>query len=270
MKKLSFIAVAFAALALGACTGNKGGQTDAAAAQDSLRAFEQEQIEASIKLNLDSLAAEIGRLQNMPVVRKDGMIALSDEEKQVKPDYLLDPAVAENAMTLAEQYRVLSALHVDKALAELYEMPTGEYDKAIAKLVAAINDPSFKVVDSDAALNENAQALYQAMEDNGRINYFWQLITSSLVEQLFIVSQNSDKFLAAMDDDAASEISLRIVLIQDAIARLTDYDAALLPVADAMEPLYVINAISVDEFKAQIAQCKDDIAESRKLLTCVR
>ncbi|MBQ7443929.1 MAG: hypothetical protein IJS59_08730 [Bacteroidaceae bacterium] len=266
MKKYSFIAVAFAAMAFAACTGKQGAQSDTDAQKDSLRIFEQEQIEASIKLNLDSLAAEIGRLQNLPVVQKDGALQLTDEEKQVKPDYLLDPAAAENAMTLAEQYRLLAAMNVDKAVAALYDMPVDDYVKAIAKLLAAINDPSFKTVDSEAAINESAQALYEAMEQNGRINYFWQIVTASLVEQFYIVSQNTEKFLASFDDDAASEISLRLVLIQDAISRLTEYDANLLPVADALEPLYGINAVTVDELKAQIEQCKEDIALSRKSL----
>lgn len=266
MKNLSFLAVAFAAMTIASCTGNKGTNTGGESQTDSLKSFEQEQIEAAIKLNLDSLAAEIGRLQNLPVVRKDGMVQLTDEEKQVKPDYLLDAASAESAMTLAEQYRLLSALQVDKAVAALYEMPTDDYDKAIAKLLAAINDPSFKEVDSEATITEFAPALYEAMEKNGRMNYFWQLATASLVEQLYIVSQNSEKFLASMDDDAASEISLRIVLIQDAISRLTEYDAELLPVADAIEPLYVINAVTTAELKAQIEQCKGEIEATRKLL----
>jgi len=264
MKKLSFLAVAFAAMAFAACQGKKGAQTGVQSETDSLKAFEQEQIEASIKLNLDSLAAEIGRLKNLPVVSQDGAFALTDEEKQVKPDYLLDASVAESAMTLAEQYRVLAALQVDKSVAKLYDMPLDDYDKSITKLAAAINDPSFKEIESDATLTEEAQQLYNAMEKNGRLNYFWQLMSSSLVEQLFVVSQNSDKFLASFDDDAASEISLRVVLIQDAITRLVDYDANLMPVAEAMEPLYVINATSVDELKAQISQAAGDIAQARK------
>ena len=57
MKKLSIFAVAFAAIAFAACGGNKCAQNVEDA--DSTKSFEQEQIEASIKMHVDSLASEI-------------------------------------------------------------------------------------------------------------------------------------------------------------------------------------------------------------------
>ena len=264
MKKLSFFAVALAAMAFAACGGNKSAQTEENS--DSLVVFEQQQIEAAIKMNFDSLAAEVARLKQLPVVQKNGMIVLTDEEKQVRPHYLLDLSVAEEAMTLAEEYRVLSALEVDKEVAALYDLPMEGYDKAIAKLVADINDPSFKVLDSEYSIYESSQMLYDAMNENGRINFYWQIVSASLVEQLYIISQNADKFLASFDDDAASNVSLRIVLIQDAINRLTEYDPELLPVAEAIDPLVVINATTVDEFKKQIVEAGDQIAQARQAL----
>ena len=264
MKKLSFFAVALAAMAFAACGGNKSAQTEENS--DSLVVFEQQQIEAAIKMNFDSLAAEVARLKQLPVVQKNGMIVLTDEEKQVRPHYLLDLSVAEEAMTLAEEYRVLSALEVDKEVAALYDLPMEGYDKAIAKLVADINDPSFKVLDSEYSIYESSQMLYDAMNENGRINFYWQIVSASLVEQLYIISQNADKFLASFDDDAASNVSLRIILIQDAINRLTEYDPELLPVAEAIDPLAVINATTVDEFKKQIVEAGDQIAQARQAL----
>ena len=275
MKKLSFFAVVVAAIAFAACGGNKTVQP--VEEGDSLRTFEQKQIEASIKMNVDSLASVIARLKKLPVVEKNGMIVLTDEEKLVKPTYLLDLSVADETMTLSEEYRsyleryseeyrVLTALQVDREIADLYGLDLSGYDKAIAKLVADINDPSFKVLDDEFSIYENSQKLYDAMNENGRINFFWQIVSASLVEQLYIISQNSEKFLASFDDQAASDISLRIVLIQDAINRLTEYDPELVPVADALEPLTVINAITVDELKEQLAEVKDEIVEARQAL----
>ena len=96
MKKLTFFAVAIAALAFTACGGNKSAQN--AEEADSIKSFEQEQVEAKIKMELDSLASEVGKLKNLPIVQagEDG-VQLTAEEKQVKPDYLLAPAVAEDA-----------------------------------------------------------------------------------------------------------------------------------------------------------------------------
>ena len=77
---------------------------------------------------------------------------------------------------------------------------------------------------------------------------------------------NRVNLLAAFDDDAASNVTLRIILIQDAINRLTEYDPELLPVAEAIDPLSVINASSVAELKEQMGQAKDQITEARQAL----
>lgn len=265
MKKLSFLTVLIAAITFAACGGNKAAQQEAEEA-DSLKSFEQEQIEASIKLNFDSLASEIARLKQLPLVEKNGLIELTDEERQVKPNYLLDLSIVETAMTLSEKYRVLSAIEVDREIALLYGLPLDDYDKAIAKLLADINDPSFEVLDSEASIYECSQALYNAMDENGRINFYWQLVSAALVEQLYIVTRNTDKFLASFDDEAASNVSLRIILIQDAINRLTEYDPELLPVAEAIDPLSVINAVTVAEFKQQLTEVMDQVAAARQAL----
>ena len=121
MKKLSIFAVAFAAMVFAACGGNKSGNT--VETSDSLKSFEQQQIEASIKMHVDSLASEIGKLKQLPVLQaSNGTIKLTKEELQVKPTYLLNPAVAENATTLAEKYRMLAALQVDAETAKLMSM----------------------------------------------------------------------------------------------------------------------------------------------------
>ncbi len=266
MKKLTFLAVAFAATIFAACGGQKGAQntTDENTTEKS---FEQEQVEASIKMHLDSLAASVGQLKQMPFLKKDAEgFELTDQEKQVKPDYLLDPAVAENATTLSEKYRVLSALTVDKKVAEVYDMPTDDYTKAIAKLAADINDPSFKAIDDASNIFETSQTLYDAMNENGRINYFWQLVATSLVEQLYVVSQNTEKFITAFDDESAANVTFRIVLLTDAVERLAKYDPEFEPVAEAVKPLMVLNAISVDELKSQIAEAKEEIVAARNKL----
>ena len=264
MKNLSIFAVAMAAMAFTACGGNKSAKTEET---EEVKSFEQDQVEQVIKIELDSLASELGKLKKLPVITEseDG-IQLTAEEKQVKPDYLLAPSAAENATTLSEKYRLLSALSVDKQVASMYEMPVDEYEAAITKLVADINDPSFKEIEDEGTIFETSQALYEAMNKNGRINYFWQLVATSLVEELYVMTQNIDKFITAFDDESASSVTFRIVLLTDAIARLADYDSEFVPLAEAIKPLVVLNAISVDEFKGQLIEVKEQVAASRKAL----
>ena len=265
MKKLSVLAIAFAAIAFAACGGKKSAQ--AVEDIDSLKSFEQQQIEASIKMHMDSIAAEISKMKQPTFIQEgNGGLSLTKEEKQVKPEYLLNANVIEEANTLAEKYRLLSALMVDKKIAALYEMSLDDYDKAIAKLSADINDPSFKAVEDTNTLYETTTTLYDAMNENGRINYFWQLAAAALVEQLYVVNQNSDKFLTVFNDDAASNVTYRIILLLDAVKRLEAYDPEIKPVADALAPLNVLNATSVAELKTQLANAKEQIEAARKAL----
>ena len=217
MKKLSIYAVALAAMALTACGGNKSAQT-AEEAQDT-KSFEQEQIEMLVKADLDRLAASIARLPKLTIVQEgENGIQLTEQEKQVKPDYLLDPSTTSaDAATLAEQYRTLSALSVDKQIAALYGMPTDSYESAIAKLMADTGDPSFKVLDNAGDVHQTGEALYNAMNENGRINSFWQMVATSLIEELYVMTQNTDKFLTVFTDESAANITGRLVLLTDAV-----------------------------------------------------
>ena len=265
MKKLSVLAIAFAAIAFAACGGKKSAQAEEAT--DSVKSFEQQQIEASIKMHMDSIASELGKLKTLPFLQegKDG-ISLTKQEKQVKPDYLLTPSVADEATTLTEKYRIMSALSVDKKIAALYEMPTEDYEKAITKLASDINDPSFKAIEDANTIFETTTTLYDEMEKNGRINYFWQLAAAALVEQLYVINQNSEKFLSNFNDDAAANVTFRIVLILDAVNRLAQYDPDIEPVAKAIAPLDALNATTVAEMKEQLAKTKEQINAARKAL----
>ena len=265
MKKLSILAIAFAAIAFAACGGKKSAQADEAV--DSVKSFEQQQIEASIKMHMDSIASELGKLKTLPFLQegKDG-ISLTKQEKQVKPDYLLAASVADEATTLTEKYRIMSALSVDKKIAALYEMPTEDYEKAVTKLASDINDPSFKSIEDANTIFETTTTLYDEMEKNGRINYFWQLASAALVEQLYIINQNSDKFLSNFNDEAAANVTFRIVLILDAVNRLAQYDPDIEPVAQAIAPLDALNATTVAEMKEQLVKTKEQINAARKAL----
>lgn len=264
MRKLTVLAIAFVAIAFAACGGKK---TQAPEQAQEEKSFEQAQIEASIKMHLDSISAQLSELPQLPFLTEgEGGLSLTKEEKQVKPDYLLSATVADEATTLSEKYRILSALNVDKKIAAIYEMPVEDYDKAIAKLVAEVNDPAFKDIADASTIFETSQTLYGSMEQNGRINYFWQLAAATIVEQLYIINQNSEKFLSVFDDKAAESVTFRIVVIIDAINRLAQYDPEVKPVAEAIAPLSALNATSVDELKTQLEATKENVAAVRAAL----
>ena len=262
MKKISFFAVALAAMTFVACGGNK--IANEAQEAEAEKSFEQEQVEAKIKLELDSLSAELTKLEKLPFLEVgENGLQLTEQEKQVKPNYLLSPSVAENATTLAEKYRALSALCVDQKIAAMYDMPTDEYQAAIAKLAADIDDPSFKVIDDVTNIHETSQKLYEAMNANGRINYYWQMVAGSLIEEFYVLSNNSEKFISAFNDETATATTFRIVLLDEAVGRLASYDPEFESVAKVTSTLNPLDAITVDQLTAQLEEVKENVAATR-------
>lgn len=270
MKKLSLIIVAFAAMVFASCgnktQGDANGQDSLA---DSTKTFEQAQLEASVKMHLDSIAAEISTKKFTPLyqVMNDGEITLTADEKKVKPDYLLAPAAANDLQTIYTKYAAFSILTTDKAVAKLYEMDNvADYEAAIAKLTTDINDPALAKLQDKGTFQQIEKSIYEEEEKAGRINFFWIATCAATVEQLYIASQNADKFLQGYDDEAVANITFRIVLIMDAIEQLSVYDAEIQGLAEAIQPLKKINATTVADLKKELAEIKVDLAKSREAL----
>lgn len=266
MKKLSFVVVAFAALVLASCGGKTQGDSTGVDSDSIQKSFDQQQVEAAVKMHLDSIAAEISSKKYTPLYQamNDGEITLTADEKKVKPDYLMDAAVANDLQTILQKYAAFSFLTTDKAVAKLYEMDVEPYEAAITKLASEINDPALEKLNGKGTFQQIEKEIYDIEEKSGRINFFWVATCAATIEQLYIASQNADKFLQGYDDEAVSNITFRVVLILDAIERLSVYDAEIQGLAEAIQPLKKINATTVDELKKELAEIKDDLAKTRQ------
>lgn len=268
MKKLSLVIVAFAAMVLASCGGKTQGDATGVDSDSIAKSFDQQQIEASVKMHLDSIASEISTKKFTPLYQamNSGEITLTADEKKVKPEYLMDAAVVNDLQTILQKYAAFSILTTDKAVAKLYEMDTEAYETATAKLLADINDPALAKLQDKGTFQQIEKEIYAEEEKAGRINFFWIATCAATVEQLYIASQNADKFLEGYDDKAVENISFRIVLILDAIERLSVYDAEIQGLAEAVQPLKKINATSVNELKKELSEIKEDLAKSRQEL----
>ena len=80
------------------------------------------------------------------------------------------------------------------------------------------------------------------------------------------MTQNTDKFITAFDDEAAANVTYRTTLLIDAIDRLVEFDPEIAPVAEALKPLADLNAMTVDQLKEQLAQMKEDVTKARAAL----
>lgn len=264
MKKFTIAIVAFAAMVFASCGGSKT-QQDATDQDTTPKTFEQAQLEASVKMHLDSLSTQINEKQFAAIEEniKAGKIKLTDEEKKVKPTYLLSPSVSSEVTTIGQKYAAMAMLMADKEVAGLYDMEVKGYDEAISKLAADINDPAIKKAEEAATKAEQNQVLYKEMDAEGRINFYWIMTSAATLETLYVMSQNVEKYCVGYTDEQISNITFRLFCIIDAIDQLSVYDAQIQGLAEALAPLKDINATNLADFKKELQESKQKIDASR-------
>lgn len=275
MKKIAFVFATAAMLA--ACTGNKPQepaqevQEPAATtrvAKEITESFEEQQIKAGMSVQLDSLTACWLRAGKSPVQvsLEQKSVTLSDDQKKVKPDYLLNPAeIMDKLESLSLKYRALTVLGIDKGVADIYEMPD-VYSEAVSKLAAEVNDPAMTYIMETGMENSDMSKVYEIEEQNGRANYFWEAAATGIIEQLYVLTKNQDMFLANFTDKDAEDITYRIVLLLDAYEDLGEYNLELRKLYNVLLPLEVLDAITVDQLREQLGQVAGQVEQARATL----
>ena len=266
MKKITAILAAAMCLVLAvSCGQKKNAEAQEAPVEKSQAEIQQEQV---IMVHLDSLASQLTQINPIGIVGsvKDGQIALSDKEKQVKPDYLTDPAVVKDVQTLSQKYRAIAVMCVDKEIAKLYDMPVSDYDAALVKLYADVNDPALKAFSEGVELKENIQAFYDESKEAGRVPLFWEAVSAALVEQMYITGKNSDKFIQAFTDQSATDFTWYVTLLTLGVEDLAKINPEYASLNETLKPLTKIDAISVDMLKSQLEEMNDELAVSHENL----
>ncbi len=273
MKKIAFVFATAALLA--ACTGNKP-QTPAEepaattrVAKEIPESFEEQQIKAGMSVQLDSLTAAWLRLGKSPIQvnAEQKTVTLSEDQKKVKPDYLINPAdIMDKLESLSLKYRAMVMMDMDKTIADLYEMPD-VYSEPVSKLTAEVNDPAVSYLYENGFNSaEDMQKIYAIEEENGRANYFWEAAAVGIIEQLYILTKNEDMFLATFTDKDAEDITYRVSILVDLYEDLSDYNLELRKLYNVLLPLEVLNAITVDELRGQLDQIKAQVEQARATL----
>jgi hypothetical protein len=207
-------------------------------------------------MHLDSIAAELGRLK-FPVFNK--------EIKQLNNSISFFESTSANFNNEMSKIRILGVLDVDRRVAKLLGYITG-YDGMITDLLNEINYPPLMYIYQNGVISNLSYNLYSKMTEDGKINYYWHLAAATLVEQLYLISQNPNIILKNVDDEDAANLTFRIVLTLDAVYRLAQYDSELEKIAQAITPLDIINALSVNELKSQIVQAKEYVNSARRII----
>lgn len=162
-------------------------------------------------------------------------------------------------------------LGADLVVANLYEMPANDIKEGISKLLVDISDPALDVfAQTPWGTTEDASVAVSALlEDEyaaDRANFFWESAAASMVEQLYVVTRDIDKFMPMFDDEAATDVTFNFICVHQGIISLMDVYPELQSLNTVMEPLYVINAISAAQLKEQLTTLKGSIEGARAAL----
>jgi len=227
----------------------------------------------AVKVEFENLKAATAKIKMAPFVSssQDGRFVLTEKEKMVKPDYLINPAIVGKLTTLSQKYHATAMLAADLVIADLYEMPTVDIKEAIAKLLLDINDEAFTNFANTPWIDlESASYAFQYLiEDEyaaGRQNLFWDALAASLVEQLYIMTRNIDKFMPMFTDEAVEEFTFNFICLHEGLVTMADTNEEMSSLHKVLEPLYSINATTVSQFRMQLTTLGNEIANCRKYL----
>jgi len=106
-----------------------------------------EEIQAQKVALADSVLAEIDAFADEYMLASDNAFFIADyelteEEKLVKPDYLLEPSFANTLVTKSQKVNALAFYLADIQVRKLYDMPMEEAKEVIAKLAIELNPDS--------------------------------------------------------------------------------------------------------------------------------
>ncbi len=271
MKKLTLILLAgLMAVALPSCKNQGKKAADQAAPAVEQTEEEEDMAIRALKADAANFLESAKKVKQIPFLtaKNDGSLSLTDKELMVKPDYLLDPAIANNLVTLNQKYAVTSMLFVDQKIAEIYDMPTADFSAAAVKLLTEINDPAytefFSIAPVDLESNVEAFEIFVKQEyDEGRETFFWQAFAASMVEQVYVVTRDIDKFMPMFTDEIATDVTFNFLCLHDNLAKMVEPYPEMASLNAVLDPLYVIDAISVDQLRDQLLQVKSDIESAR-------
>jgi len=155
-------------------------------------------------------------------------LELSEAEKLVKPDYLLDPSEAGHFVTRLQKINALAYYIVESGVRMAYDMPVDEAKEAIAKLATELGYPiDFEYMDSDAPFSEKIRRKYVKCKEQGDVSLFWKFQCALVFHTDYIVASNPDLYIPKISEDGLQQFNLVLEYINNAATALAPYDAEM-------------------------------------------
>ena len=179
---------------------------------------------------------------------------LSEQEKMIKPDYLLDPEQTSNLVTKSQKIGALAILCAEKQIRLAYGMPVEKLEEASARLAAELNHPIPLGELKDLKPSEGIIRFYELCKESGDIAYFWQLNTAFMTEFLYLIVNNPEPFLNNLTDEQWDSFKNRYESCLHTVRVLAEYDEEI---ASVMSIMNETNSVSNDEEASSIFATKE-------------
>ena len=223
-----FIALAMVAGMAVSCKNNKKAEADAEVVE-AAKTILADDVLAKIDELAQSFADEAGKFTPETVISS----SLTEEEKLIKPDYLLEASQANEMVTKSQKLNALAILMVERPVRIAYGMSTEDTDEVIARFVAEVNDP----VNFDDEMNltpaEKTKMAYQAQKERGDIACYWQFALGLQTEADYLISKNVDVFFRNLTEEQYASLTKQFNTIINAARTLSEYDSEIKQAWDA-------------------------------------
>jgi len=152
-------------------------------------------------------------------------LKLTEEEKLVKPDYLLDPSVANTLVTKSQKLNALIIYMFENGIRQAYDMPCTETFKVVMKLTVEQNYPrNFHKILKGTPISEVLREQYNVLMERGDVADFWKAQYATLIEVLYMVLNDTDLFAGRVSEADIKAFGESCASIINTIEYLAQYD----------------------------------------------
>jgi len=241
-KSYILIAVAMvAALTMVSCKNNKSQEPT------------QEEVQEMKQALADSVLAEIDAFADEYLTASlnginFGNFELSENEKLIKPDYLLDPSIVNELVTKTQKVNGLAILVVEAIIRGLYDMPLDDAKEAISKLALDINHPiDLECYNANTPRSERIKMEYEKCKENGDVSYFWQFHYAIITEMSYLLAQNPNLYFSKITEEQYNAYRQRYILLSKAVDTLAPFDEDMAMIADFRSKTRITSAEERDK-----------------------
>ena len=186
---------------------------------------------------------------------------LSEEEKMIKPDYLLDPASTSELITKSQKVAALAILCLEKSIRTAYGMPGEASAEAIERLCAELNYPLANDDFKDLKASDRIRQFYEICKESGELASFWQFNFVVINELAYLISQNPDIFFRNITEEQFATFYTRYKSCYAAVKEIANYDEE---VAAALKALEENRCVSSSE---ESAKAYGSLANAKRTMT---